>query len=811
MIVKNLTTFGFGTKVTSRTPPRPDMMLVVKAVFELRPGAPLVPLDRIDCAPSGDVFEEDDDDRSGEVLLPNDFADYKRSGEVLLKATFHSPKKRAVREAEASIAMGKWKKTLRVVGPRVWVDDALGSTATEPAPFNELPLRWKHAYGGDGFLANPVGKGHTSKELPQIEQPGSPVKSRGDHNVAAAFGGINRRWPARANKVGTEYGKEWEATRAPFVARDFDPVYHQAAPLDQRVEGYFRGDEELTFENLHPDASSFSVKLPGLRVRAFGRKTRGETSALPMVLDTIVADVEKGRLSLVWRGHLGCSELDLRDVRSLLIASEPIGAATIEQEYIAILDAFEKDPIGMEEARAQMMAEMLEGIPEPLTPPPAKPNDPVSAAVAAKVDGADVLKRHIAAGMATVVAAAQAGSDKNAMAELEKSIAAARAADDDEPPMPIAPKPGAMPSTGLRRRMRGIMGDIARVRAELAGKPVPEDKLRELDKLDKIPHDPGLKRLDPEYTVPEPLSADRPGPGANLVDHDLTGADLSGLDLSGARLDGAVLTRAKLVGTKLRGASLRGAVLFKTDASGADFEGADFTRANLARLHAPKARFARANFELAFLEDAVLAGASLEEAKLEWTAVARADLSSASARGARVYRADLADAVLRAASFAGGSLRASVLSGCDAEGADFTGTEVRAISAERIRLRGAKLVRAHGERAMFRGADLSGADLSLAVLPTCHFTEATLRGADLYGADLRNGRFDRADLSEAKLDGANLFGGDLRAARVDRTKFNGANLYDAKLVEAAGEGADFSGANLERCVITRRRSAEGEA
>ncbi|NUP09199.1 MAG: DUF2169 domain-containing protein [Polyangiaceae bacterium] len=807
MIVKNLTPFAFATKVVSRKPPRPEMMLVVKAVFELRPDAPLTPLDRADSVPTGDVMTEDDDDRIGECLLPNDFADFKTNAEVLVKATFHAPRKRPVREAECAVSVGRWRKVLRVVGPRVWVDDALGSQPTEPVPFTELPIRWANAYGGVGFPTNPVGKGHSTKELPQIELPNAPVRSRAASNVAASFGPINRRWPQRATMVGTRYGKDWEATRAPFGSEDFQWAYHQAAPSDQWLDGYLRGDETITFDNLHPDSSSFSVTLPRLRVRAFGRSRSGASRVLPMVLDTVVADVEKGRLALVWRGHMPSADLDLRDVRSLLIASETLGSARLEQEYFAMLDAFEADPIGLEAARAEMMAEMMEGIPAPPASAPASPNDPVSKAVAAKVDGADILKQHIAAGMASVVAAQTGGTE--AMAELEKSIAVASASDDDEPPVPVTSKPGALPSTGLRRRVRGIMADIERARANLAGKPIPEEQQRELERLLKLPHDPTLPQLDPEYSVPEPLTTDQPGPGANLIDHDLTGRDLSGLDLSGARLDGAVLTRANLTGTKLRGASLRGAVLFKADATGADFEGADLTRANLAKLVARRASFRRANLELAFLEDAVLAEAILEEARFEWTAVARADLSRARAKNVRMYRADLAEATLKGADFSGGSLRASVLSRCDAEGVDWSGTEIRAVSAEGIRLKGARLVRAHGERAFFAEANLDEADLSLAVLPHCHLVDAQIRSAELYGADLRYGRLDRADLSSSRVDMANLFSADLRAVTVDRTKFTGSNLYDAKLIGAAGEGVDFSGANLERCVYTKRSVEAG--
>ncbi|WP_062529610.1 pentapeptide repeat-containing protein [Demequina rhizosphaerae] len=84
--------------------------------------------------------------------------------------------------------------------------------------------------------------------------------------------------------------------------------------------------------------------------------------------------------------------------------------------------------------------------------------------------------------------------------------------------------------------------------------------------------------------------------------------------------------------------------------------------------------------------------------------------------------------------------------------------------------------------AQLSGLDLSGADLSDAVL-----AGAELKGTDLSGADL-----SEADLSGADLSGADLTGASLAEADLSRADLSGADLTGADLteVDAAGAGYD---------------------
>ena len=54
---------------------------------------------------------------------------------------------------------------------------ALTSAATDPVPFDDMPVDWAHAFGGPGFAANPHGKGARSATargpLPNVEPYGA--------------------------------------------------------------------------------------------------------------------------------------------------------------------------------------------------------------------------------------------------------------------------------------------------------------------------------------------------------------------------------------------------------------------------------------------------------------------------------------------------------------------------------------------------------------------------------------------------------------------------------------------------------------
>src|SRR5207247_9456995 len=111
--------------------------------------------------------------------------------------------------------------------------------------------------------------GATEHFMANIDTPRGPVaRTPTTANVEpAGFGPIPGTWPQRAEKVGAidaSYMKE----RWTWYPRDLEWGYFNAAPADQQVDGYLRGDETLLAEGLHP-TSPYRRKLPAVRVRCF--------------------------------------------------------------------------------------------------------------------------------------------------------------------------------------------------------------------------------------------------------------------------------------------------------------------------------------------------------------------------------------------------------------------------------------------------------------------------------------------------------------------------------------------------------------
>lgn len=110
-----------------------------------------------------------------------------------------------------------------------------------------------------------------------------------------------------------------------------------------------------------------------------------------------------------------------------------------------------------------------------------------------------------------------------------------------------------------------------------------------------------------------------------------------------------------------------------------------------------------------------------------------------------------------------------------------------------------------GRPLQLRRADLSGADLS----------GAMLREADLYGADLSGCRLVGADLANAHLEEANLVGADLGRANLEAAQMSGARLEKATLARcrlrhanlerADLRGADLRGADLRQAILVGTR------
>lgn len=106
----------------------------------------------------------------------------------------HAPRPGAT-EGKATLAIGDLRREILAFGARVWRAGTFGGSPspTSPRPFDRIPMRWEHAFGGavqeeprtlekDGetyivpgferpYMWNPLGKGYYASEKEAIEKP----------------------------------------------------------------------------------------------------------------------------------------------------------------------------------------------------------------------------------------------------------------------------------------------------------------------------------------------------------------------------------------------------------------------------------------------------------------------------------------------------------------------------------------------------------------------------------------------------------------------------------------------------------------
>ena len=263
-------------------------------------------------------------------LYETDYAHRKPACDVLLVGSAYAPAGRRVTRMQVGMKVGRVVKQFAVVGARVWRKGVIGITASEPQPFELLPITYDCAFGGtdrtqaergrtDTFLANPVGKGywrHTDRIdgqlLPNTEQIDRPVEKHDGDYLPMAFSPIGRNWLPRMKFAGT-YDQAWIENTAPLWPDDFEERYFQAAPPDQTMP-YPKGGEEVVLRNLSPDGER-AFRLPDRRVPMTFIPHKGRDANREASLDTIVLEPDQQRFPLTWRVSLplGRSVFDVKE------------------------------------------------------------------------------------------------------------------------------------------------------------------------------------------------------------------------------------------------------------------------------------------------------------------------------------------------------------------------------------------------------------------------------------------------------------------------------------------------------------------
>jgi uncharacterized protein YjbI with pentapeptide repeats len=743
-------------------------------------------------------------------------------GELLVSGSAFARAGTSTTATAVRVAMGAIDKTAYVVGDRTW----RGGVASDPEPFTEMPLAWDRAFGGPGHATNPIGRGFAPvatdagpvHPLPNVEDPKRLVRSPKDRPAPVGFAPLGFDSPLRPARTGT-YDDAWLAKTFPGLPHDFDFAAFSTAPADQRLPGFFRGDEAFVVEHMNADEPRQEGRLPGFVARIFVRMAGDDAlREVPMHLETVHLLPRASRAVLLFRGVVTVSEDDASDVRVLLGACEELGAPRPLDHYRAVLEERldkkrgalaslrDADLMPAGEAASTSLAELVDGDlgtpfenlkskalarrseaeraaarermraagldpDEHIPPEPASSAGAPPAVATGSIDEVGAVVERVeaqAAALRAELEARRAQAEASARASMSAAgldYDAAVEAEKQKPGGP--PKPRAAAELERLRDLaalgRNAGTPFAEVEAALADPSLPA-KLASIEDAERaayrrMAHHQNAAALADEGTTTSARAAIEASraTGASLARRDFTGVDLAGLDLSGLDLSGAFLERANLAGANLARAKLDRAVLARADLSGATLTGASLAQANLAK--------------------ASLRGAKLDGGvDLGGAVLTGADLREASLAGARLDRVDLTEAKLDGADLGGAHADDLTLMGCDLRGARFVGARFHKCNFIDVDL---------------GGVDLSGADLEASAFVGVRASSAVFRGANLARLRVvRESCLDGADFAGARLDHANL-----RATRLAGARFHGASLHGADLSEC-----DLRGARFDRAV-----------
>jgi hypothetical protein len=273
------------------------------------------------------------------TLVESDFAPAKPRCDVLLNGSAYVPGGRSAQRVVVGLQVGAMRKAFAVHGPRAW--DAPGERI-RPGPaasFERQPISYDIAFGGTdarasdpayhgAYADNPAGRGWhrilrrlDGVPMSQTEETDDPVTRPDGSYRPMSFGPIGRGVPARLRHAGT-YDQHWQDNVFPFLPADFDPLYFQCAPEDQRI-AHPRGGEPVVLVNLTPDGRrEFALPAREVPIIFFRRRAeRVETQGTP---DTILFEPDAGRFTIAWRASLAL-ERDVFEVPQIVVGHMSAG------------------------------------------------------------------------------------------------------------------------------------------------------------------------------------------------------------------------------------------------------------------------------------------------------------------------------------------------------------------------------------------------------------------------------------------------------------------------------------------------------
>jgi len=788
----------------------------------------------------------------GEVF---DFALPKVRGEFLVYGSCFASQ--PVPALSVEVKIGGLSKKLAVFGNRWW---QTGGIPGAPEPFRKMPIRYFNAFGGPAHPLNPLGKGHEEdatgrQPLPNIQDPTRLAVSPKDAPPVASLTAYPLTWPQRTRHLG-KFDGDWLVENWPHFPGDTNPEFFNAAPEDQRLNGFFKGNEVIEILHMHPRQERIISALPALRARLFLQQVEAGKEVfkeVPARAETVWLFPDRECGIILYRGATAVADEEYEDVLHVMAAWEALTepARPLETYLKAFRERLAPQTPAVEPAISTPAAAAA------ATPPPAASSSPVLADLVAQaqalgtvaaaemkkfgIDPEGALKKYLPPpSKKTPPSSLDELREMTARLKEQTRATLARFGLDEaaagkllEPkPAVTVPAPeeliGQLKKAGIstpeiEAQIKEVHQQSKEALAAIAAVKKDREAAAGLGKMPEMQDIP-VKPVVPAATV---LTVEeimeRRQRGENLSGLDLTGLDFSGRDLTGADFTGAVMEKTIFKKANLKGAVFNKAVLTEADFSEAMLEGAVLAEANAAQAIFTKARLAgsdlsHGDFTGADFREGNIKGASLSFAVFEKSAMAglqgeKVTAAKAFFTGADLTEADFTQADLTDGDFSNTNLSYAVfnkakadglrLYGAKGESPIFSSSSLKASRADgdtafvNCQLNYANLVSANWE-----GAGLIRTQMVGTILDGADFSRCDLSSAVSFRASARGANFMKTNFHEANLTGINLFKGSLRKARLTRTDLQFSNLFGVDFYKAKLGKTNLTDANVKNTLLT---------
>jgi uncharacterized protein YjbI with pentapeptide repeats len=777
----------------------------------------------------------------------------KRVGEFKLYGAAHSPHGAAVSEQAVSVRVGALAKTLVVSGDRQFNAAGLIS-ATQT--YTRMPITPQTAFGGTGFADNPPGRGFAKIDradgsshwpLPNVEMPHRRIANRGDQADPAGFWGFDATSPQRQKHLG-QFDERWLKRGWPHLPDDTRPEFFLTSPLDQRLSGYFSGNETLEMHNLHPQRAVIEARLPGLRARCFINRRSADGGErfdeLATNAETVWLFPEQECGIVLYRALASVADEDAEDILHVMAEWESLDTAALPFEhYQTLLHSQIRSQLPTPASVAAAASSKISSFSGAPMSVPAVPTA-VLAAGAQNAPGA-------AFSMSPEMIEAQAMAEElnqNSMALIEKH--GLKEQDlarfmTPEPPQPVAsfaevekmaqdlnaqtrelmqqheitdqdlepflkPAPEGPPAS--MAELKAMVEDVERQTQEQMKKAgINEDDVYRI--LESRPElEESAANLRASRATSGPFPTEFPASPVSRLPAIEVGAVaaattvLAGLPTAAATPQ-RKLTREDVIARHAGKESLAGYDLSGLDLTALDLSTADFSGALLEKALFAKSTLSGANFTQALLQGADFSGSDLTQAKLIEVSAGACKFADADLRGADLSQADFSGADFSAARLSGAKLSDSLFDGASMAAVNASACQAAQASFSDCDLTEANFGQANLQQARFNGSQLAASNFSGARCDQAEFYGVQAQKAVFTDASLRASRADaasrfeqavflRAQIVACNWDGANLQGATLESATLDDTDFSHVQAAGAVFRRASAKGAKFSKADL---------------